>query len=418
LETAVSAATLFVVSQGMFLSLLALGSFSAAAVVLAGSNGADEADHVGVFGDSRAARRVVAVAFTFGVVAFAWLTHSLSRLAEHGRLFDGKAATLTDLLPEIARSASHGHAVAHGSPTVLGMQAEHGLIVLAFAAFIPFLGLAPMHRWLSAVIAGSSAPAAALLVAFAAIIGIVGFTRFTLVAFPEQAAFFASGARIVALVTLCWCGLRAAFSSDVRALVSHLSSASGGLVLYALSTMTPQGLSASVALTLTRAVALPLLLLALGALVARTGETSLGRSGGFAAAAPRMAAVWLVAVLGVACFGGAFFALFMAVVAAVGAAPWSALAFGVGIALLGAGVARALELLSPAIPAWWRDSPRLEPHGGVLPDLRGRELSWAIVLGAMMISFLIAPRFWLGLADATVLDCFRALAPAGPTQVS
>ena len=132
----------------------------------------------------------------------------------------------------------------------------------------------------------------------------------------------------------------------------------------------------------------------------------------------RQALLWLTAVLGAACVGGAFFAVFLSVVASVGAAPWSALAFGGGLVVLGAGVARALELLSPTVPTWWQKSPRLEAHGGVLPDLRGREITWALILGALVLSFLIAPRFWLGLADATVLDCFRLLAPPGATQVS
>ena len=57
------------------------------------------------------------------------------------------------------------------------------------------------------------------------------------------------------------------------------------------------------------------------------------------------------------------------------------------------------DLLSPVVPAWWQKSPRFEPHGGVLPDLRGREISWALLLGVLVLSFLVAPRFWLGLAD-------------------
>ncbi|MBL8740485.1 MAG: hypothetical protein JNK04_05305, partial [Myxococcales bacterium] len=397
---AASAAALFVVSQGMLLATVALGCFSAAAIGLVHFTAdTDESARSG-----RAALAATGFAFATGTLAFAFLTHWLSRAAEHGRTLDGATLTVTDALPEIARAASHGHALAHGAPRLLGMAPALGAVVVAFVAFVPFLAAVPMHRWLSGLVERTDATVAALVVGLSVVIGFLGLMRFTLLIFPQEVGFIASIGRGIGLVTLAWCGLRAAFANDIRQLSGHLASASGGIVLVAFASVTPQGLSAAVALTLTRAAAVPLLVLAAGALVSRTGGGRVVRNDGILSAAPRLALVWLTAVLGAACVGGAFFAVFLTVVASVGTSPWAALAFGGGLVVLGAGVAHALELLSPIVPSWWKKSPRFEPHGGVLPDLRGRELSWAVLLGALVISFLVAPRFWLGLADATVLD--------------
>jgi NADH-quinone oxidoreductase subunit M len=412
---ATSAAVLFVVSQSMLLATVALAGFSVA--VLALIHTAEQAES-GARPRDRVALATTGFAFLSGTAAFGFLTHWLSRAAEHGRSLDGGNATIVDSLPEIARAASHGHALAHETPRLLGLPPAQAAVVLAFVAFVPFLAAAPMHGWLSSLAMRREGTVAALVAGLAALIGFLGLLRFTLQIFPQEASFIASIARVVGIVTLTWCGLRAAFSTDVRLLAARLASAGGGIVLVALGSITPQGLSAAVALTLTRATAIPLLLLAVGALVARTGGGRFARNDGFLNAAPRLALVWLTGVLGAACVGGAFFAVFLSVIASVGTAPWSAIAFGGGLVVLGAGIGRALAILSPVVPAWWQKSPRFEPHGGVLPDLRGREISWALLLGVLLVSFLVAPRFWLGMADATVLDCFRLLASPGPTQVS
>ncbi len=405
----VAGATLFLVSQSLVLSGVGL---AVAALCTVGAAFA----RVDGEGPSAAsgARAAVVSTLSLSLLGFAAMSHALVRHAEPS--VTGLADRFA--IPELARHALHGHLLDQASPEVLGMAPERWAALMSLVAFLPLLGAVPFQSWLAS--AGSRLCNLPMLGALSLLplLGTVGLLRFGFALFPAEMSWVSSALRIVGLLTVAASALAALGAKDPRALVGDLATASSGIALLALGSVTPQGFAASLSLGFTRAGACALALLVGRALWQRTGDAALDRVSGLMRAAPGISIAWLLGVLGFGLAGGNVFAALVALIGSAGVAPLATTLTLVVAVVLGLALARSVAVLRGEPHPSWLENPRLEPHGGALPDLRGREVWWAVLLCALLLSATVAPRFWFGVADAGILDLFRALVPAGPTQVS
>lgn len=409
-----SGASFFLVSQSLAISAVALVVCALAGAGLIATCRPEGTPRI----DATVVKTCIGLAIS--ALAFIAFAHAASRYAFPSRLVDGTLSTATYSLPEITREATHGHAAVPEAPRLLGLPFTRGTSIFALIS-LAFLGmLAPLHGWSATVAERVRAPAASLFFAATALVSGAGFLKFSIAFYPDESRWLPGVLGIVALITLVLGALRAAVEDDLRKIIGHLGVASGGLVVLFLATQTAQGILGAIALVLTRCLALPASVLVAGALVDRTGEASIARSGGLASAAPRLALAWCVAIAtaGALPGSGAFWALFLGVIGGVGQSPWLTFAMLGGCVVAGLGAARTLRLVTGPAPAWWRSSPQLEPHGGVVPDLWTDELPWVITMGVALLLLALFPSWWLGVSDSSVLDLFRSFSPPGATQVS
>lgn len=409
-----SGASFFLVSQSLAISAAALIVSAIAGVGLCASSRPDDAPRI----DATLVK--TSVGLLISVVAFLAFAHAASRYAFPSRLVDGTPTTVTYALPEITREATHGHASVPNAPRVLGLPFTHGVSLLALFALASLGMLAPLHGWGTSVAERMRAPAGALFFAFTGLLSGAGFLKLSIALYPDESRWLGGVLGVVGVITLLLGALRACVEDDLRKMVGHLGVASGGLVVMFLATQTSQGILAAIALVLARCLALPASLLLAHAIVERTGEPSIAKSGGLAGAAPRLSLAWCIAIASAGALpgSGAFWALFLGAIGGVGQSPWLAFVMLGGCVVAGCGAARTLRLITGPTPGWWRSSPQLEPHGGVVPDLWNDELPWVIPVGIALLLLALFPSLWLGVADASVLDLFRSFSPPGATQVS
>lgn len=409
-----SATMFFLVSQSLALSTAALAVVAVAASVIAWRS-VDRSSAT-----ARSAAIKTAVAFAIATLSFAVFAYLVSKNAFPSRLLDGAQTSRTWAIPEIAREAVHGHAAVDGAASLFGLRFERGILAFVLIAFGAFGAAAPLHGWASGLAGRAEASSAALVFGMTSLVSGHGLLSFSAALFPSATAWFAPVFFVVGLTTIVIGALGALVDEDLTSLVGRLSVASFGVVLLSLGALTPQGLQGHLAVVLVRALSLPLCLLVAGAIVQRTGESSIRRAGGITSAAPKLAVAWLVGVAAIAALpaSAGFWPVLLSIFGAMGRAPWFALAFAGGLVLCAFAAARALRLTTAAAPAWWRESPHLEPHGGKIPDLRRDELPWVLVLVVLLVLLAVAPGYWLSLSDTTLLDLFRAIDPLGPTQVS
>lgn len=411
-SVATAAVTLFTVSQSTVVSAFAFVVACCCLVALAARS--TEPGPAG-----RAATLKLAIALLVASAAFVWLVVAISKNVYPSRLVDGRSVGAA-VLPDIAREAVHGHPLLPGPRTLLGLPFERGALLLALVAFGALGALIPLQASLRDLSVRSSGSVIALVTGLTAIASGVGMIRFSIALFPSASSWLARPVAIVALPTLLLAGLRAVTEDDLRRLIVHLHVAGSAVFFLSVASMTPQGIEGGIAITAVRAVGVPACLLLAHAMTQRTGEASIEHGGGLAHVAPRWAAAWLVALASVAALpgSGGFWALVLSVIGVVGRTPWVALLLTAGAALTALGGARSLAILLDPAPRWWRTSTHLEPHGGVVPDLRRDELAWVVVMLGVLVLATFASGSWLGLADATILDVYRLLDAPGATQVS
>lgn len=409
---ATAAITLFVVSQNTVVSAFAF-------VVACGCLVALAARTVEPGAAGRAATLKLAIALLVASAAFIWLVVAITKNVYPSRLVDGRSIGAV-VLPDIARESVHGHPLLPGARTLLGLPFERGAMLLALVAFGAMGALIPLQASARDLSVRSNGSVIALVTGLTALASGVGMLRFSIALFPSASPWLAKPIAFVALPTLILAGLRAVTEDDLRRLIIHLHVAGSAVFFLSLASMTPQGIEGGVAITAVRAVGIPACLLLAHAMSQRTGEASIKHSGGLGHAAPRWATAWLIAIASAAALPGTggFWALVLSVIGVVGRTPWVALALTAGVALTALGGARSLAILLDPAPRWWRTSSHLEPHGGVVPDLRRDELAWVVVMLGVLVLAALASGAWLGLADATILDVYRLLDAPGATQVS
>jgi NADH-quinone oxidoreductase subunit M len=356
-----------------------------------------------------------------GSLALAIATIVLARGSGGGLLADG-TETLTSLsIPEIARSSAHGHAVhVDAVGTLLGLPIERGLAVLVITAAVALAPGMPLASWLADVVTEHEPFVGALVASVASLVSVAVLLRILVPLLPQASHWAEHAVLALGATTAILASLSAIFAREAPRAVGELAVAGGGIALLAPLSLTPQGLTAGVALAVTRALALPLLILVVGALVSRTGELRIAKLGGLFRSAPRLAVALALAIVaaGLLPGGSGFWGASLALHGWVGQSPHLALLAFFAVAATAVAHARLGRLLVGEPPPGLSASPSLEPHGGRVPDVFRDERPWLVLLAVAVIVIAFAPRLVLGPTAPTVLDVFRVLDAPGPTQVA
>ncbi|MFO0547576.1 MAG: proton-conducting transporter membrane subunit [Polyangiaceae bacterium] len=411
LSVLATATLLFTVSQNLVVSAIALAVIAVAApLAIAAVSRPDAA--------TRAAAIKTGTALAIGALAFFLFTNSLASRATSARALSGNLTSLGSL-PELQRLAEHSQLLIANPARLMGMPAAGALFTLVLVAAIATLALAPLHTWLPAGFASRAESATGVVGAATTIVGATLLLRYLAPLFAPILRFNSVIVAVVAVATIVVAGARALTATDARQAAGFVAAGSSGALLVAAASLTPQGFAAVVALTVARATALPLAALTGSALVDRLGDTSFSRLRGFAASAPWLAILLAasLATAGLLPIGGGLWGAILCVVGSAGRTPIIAVIATLSLMILGAGAARVARVALGPTPAWWVKSPILEPHGGRVPDLRARELAWALPLLFAIALSLFAPRLWLRHVEPAALDLTEALEPPSALQV-
>ncbi len=393
-----SSSTLFLVAQSPVLLVASLGVAAAAVVAMVG----------GASTSTRAARHLAPVAL-LSVIGVAVAGHLLAHHAP------SEQGALAASLPEIVRHGLHSH---DGEASWLGLPVVRAAWASAAVAALPLLGLLPFHGWSSALLRDTAPGAAALAIASLGAIGGALLSRVALVLLPGEAAWGAPALLALSLGTALLLGLAALGEPDPRRLAGRLSALSGALVVVAIASRTAQGLQAAVLLITARTLAMPLLVLTAEAFSRRLGTLE-RREGGVAATAPKLAALWVLALLAASGLpgGASFWGVWLGLSGTVARTPSLGFVAIAAVALVAlahlGGFARASKQADPA----WRTSERLASHAGKVPELFPRELLWAVPLAVALLALAVLPRSVGSTTDTLVIDALPALDPPGPTQI-
>ncbi len=411
-----SSTALVVVAQS--LALVTLGYVVVAVVVaMLAARASTRRSHVEAVRSGRAAM----FAGLLGSVALAVFTSQLGQASGGGLLADGSDTKVSLAIPEIARAAAHGHAL-HADAThhLLGLPLDRGLAVLAIIAAFALAPGMPLSSWLGKLVAEHEPSIGALVTAFTSIVSVAVLLRVTIALVPTGARWASSTVMVVAAVTAVFAAASAIRYGELGRVAGDLVVATGALSMLAAFSLTPQGLTGAVAFSIGRSLAGPALILVVGAIVLRTGTSQLAELGGLGRSAPRLAALLGVAVLSSAAIpgGASFWGAFLSMFGWVGRSPHLALVGALAFGATAVAHARLARVVVGEPPADLSAQAALEPHGGRVPDLFRSEHAWVAVVVVGLVLLTLAPRLVLGATSPAVLDLFRALDPAGPTQVS
>jgi NADH-quinone oxidoreductase subunit M len=166
-----------------------------------------------------------------------------------------------------------------------------------FVAFAIKAPLVPLHTWLPD--SGAEAPVggAVLLVGVLDKVGTFGFLRYCLPLFPDASRSLAPLVLVLSVIGILYGALLAMGQSDMKRLVAYTSVAHFGFIALGVFAFTTEAGTGAVLYMVNHGISTGLLFIVVGMLIARGGSRHVGDYGGVAAAAPKLAGVFLVAGL-------------------------------------------------------------------------------------------------------------------------
>lgn len=331
-------------------------------------------------------------------------------------LVDGTRTTTTFSIPELSRVV-----LGAKSATLFGGALSKVAFACVLFSSIVLLGAFPLHGWLASACVEARTGTGMLVSAALPALGTCVLLRIGCAVLPEGMRW-ASGV-VVALgaVSAAFGAFSALGQSDMRRIAAAATTSNVGFVLLGAGSLTPQGISGAMMLGSARALASALFLLLAGAVFDRVRTRDVTRLSGTASQMPG----WTVALaasalaqagmMGLAGAWGPMLALFGAL---PNYAPLATLA-AVGLVVVAAAHLFAVARIAFGKPTEeWQKNPLLEPFGGKLPDLNGREwtpigplLVLVVVLGVWPAPLLLA-------TSGTARDLTNAVSPPGPEQIA
>lgn len=376
----------------------------------------------GVEGGSRAAgvRRSAAskllITSSIAIVLLLIATIATARQADPTFLMDGSKVTTTFSLPELARVS-----LGAKNATLLGGNLVKVCFVMVLIASLCLLAAFPTHGWLSDVLA-SAPPATGILVATALpSIGLCAFLRLGCAVLPEGMRWGSGIVVALGAVSAAYGALLSLGQTDLRRMTACSTTCQAGFVLLGAGSLTPQGLSGSIVLGATRALACGVFLLLASAIYERARTSDASRLGGVATQMPGWGTALTAAGLaqaGVLGLGGAWGPM-LALLGVLSSYAPLAIAAAIALVVIAAAHLRAVSRVTfgPLDPDWEKNQ-LLEPFGGKFPDLTARE--WTsiapLVLGIVMLG--VWPSPIVSLTTGTVRDLANGVSPPGPDQVA
>ncbi len=375
------------------------------------------ASGVGIFGGAQRRRAVVKLASisALAIGSAAFVFWYLSGNAGETLLLDGSTAQRTFSVVELTRIDWLARGLTIGGVNAVAVM--YSLVVLAAVCALP---LAPVHTWLSDVLAEAPPGFAVLLAGGATHVGGYLLIRVGYAVLPAGTLWGAATVGALGLASIVWASLAALVENDLRRLVGQASVVQCGFVALSLSSSTGAGVQGAVAQMLSHGLVVAALVGALGFIHSRVETTRLDELGGLAKDMPRLAVLFGVVVLASVGLPGSsgFVGQWMSVASAMPMNPGLAIGAAASLVLLGAFHWRAFSrLFLGNIPETWTQSRHLEPHGGRFPELRDSELSALIPLVVAIILVGLHPFAVLRLVASSALDHAERVHPPSPTQL-
>lgn len=172
-----------------------------------------------------------------------------------------------------------------------------GLLVSGFATKA---GLVPFHGWLADAHTAAPGPVSALFSGLMVNLGIVAIGRLAFQVFPAGRVPILGALMVIGVVSALVGALLALAQDDLKRLLAYDTVSQMGVLAIGLATGVPAGVAGSIYHLANHALFKSLLFLCAGAIVHRTGVTSLAELGGLARRWPAVAAAFTVGAASIA----------------------------------------------------------------------------------------------------------------------
>ncbi|MEO1942577.1 MAG: NADH-quinone oxidoreductase subunit M [Campylobacterales bacterium] len=166
------------------------------------------------------------------------------------------------------------------------------LMFLGFAAKLPVV---PFHTWLPDAHVQAPSSISVLLAGVLLKMGAYGLIRFTVELMPETTRHFVIVMLIIGILTTLFAGFLAIYERHIKKMVAYSSISHMGMVVVAISTVTYDGLAASLYEMIGHALVISPLFLIAGWLHHRTHTWYMDEMGGIMKKAPYVSAIFILA---------------------------------------------------------------------------------------------------------------------------
>jgi NADH-quinone oxidoreductase subunit M len=166
-----------------------------------------------------------------------------------------------------------------------------------FAAFAVKVPIFPLHTWLPVTYGEAPTAVTFLLAAAMSKMGTYGLVRFCLVLTPSAAHRCASWIAVLAIIGIIYGALLALVQTDLKRLIAYSSVSHLGFIVLGIFTFTQQGIDGAVFQMVAHGVSTGALFLLVGYIEHRSGTLEISELGGLANTAPRLASVFMIALL-------------------------------------------------------------------------------------------------------------------------
>jgi NADH-quinone oxidoreductase subunit M len=166
-------------------------------------------------------------------------------------------------------------------------------LLAAFAVKAPIF---PLHTWLPNTYAEAPMPATLLLAAVMSKMGTYGLLRFGITLAPLAAHQFAPWIAICAIIGIVYGALLALVQTNIKRLIAYSSLSHIGVIVLGIFAFNQQGADGAVYQMLAHGLSTGALFLLAGYLQTRRHSMEIADFGGVAALAPRLAAVFSIAL--------------------------------------------------------------------------------------------------------------------------
>lgn len=250
-----------------------------------------------------------------------------------------------------------------------------------FAAFAVKVPIFPFHTWLPVTYGEAPTAVTFLLAALMSKMGTYGLVRYGLVLTPASAHRCASWIAVLAIIGIVYGALLALVQTDLKRLIAYSSVSHLGFIVLGIFTFTQQGVDGAIFQMVAHGVSTGALFLLVGYIEHRRGTLEISELTGLANTAPRLASVFMIALLAsiglpaLCNFIGEYLVLQGAALAHFSWAVWAA----IGV------------ILSAAYMLWMYQRVflgRINERHGLVPDLGGRDWVTLVPLVLLMV--------WLG----------------------
>ena len=166
---------------------------------------------------------------------------------------------------------------------------------LAFAIKIPIF---PLHTWQPDTYSGAPAAGSMLLAGIMLKMGLYGMIRWMIPICHQAVQQYAPVAIVLAITGIVYASVIAIRQSDMKRLVAYSSIAHVGLIAAGIFALTPHAMEGAVIQMVSHGINIAGLFFVIDIIEQRTGTRTIGNLGGIAIKAPRLAAFFMIILLG------------------------------------------------------------------------------------------------------------------------